>query len=66
MNNTPNTGPDDLLRASEVAEMLRISVRHLQRLAEKHVLDPIHLPSTRGIRYRRRDVEAFIAGGQHA
>ena len=58
----PHDEQSTLLSVNDVATMLRCSVRHVRRLADGGVLPkPIKLGSL--IRWRRCDIESWIAGG---
>lgn len=56
---TMPTPEASLLTSQEVADRLRVTVRTLQRLEADRLLLPIRIG--RAIRYRREDVDAFIA-----
>lgn len=49
-----------LLTVSEVADLLRVSPRTVQRYAADRKLPAVTLPSGRGLRFRREDIDAFL------
>jgi excisionase family DNA binding protein len=53
---------DQLLKASEVAEMLGISTDHLRVLVEQKKLQSVRLGEHGWHRFRRSDVERLISG----
>ena len=54
--------PPQLLRITEVAEWLAVSVPTVNRLARAGELERVHIGGS--TRYRRADVEALIARGR--
>lgn len=52
----------ELLTKSETADLLRVSVKTVERWEKDGILNPIRI--ARSVRYRRTDVQALIAGQQ--
>ena len=55
--------PHELLKAHEVAQMLRVSRRHVYRMNEDGVLPAPILMGSQTFRWRRTDIESWLAGG---
>jgi excisionase family DNA binding protein len=53
--------PIDLITVGEVAEMLRISCRSVERLVQRRELGCYHLPLRTGLRFSKREVIDWIA-----
>jgi len=51
-----------LFTAQEVADRLRVTVRTVQRLETEGTLIPVRVG--RAVRYRREDVDEFLAQGR--
>ncbi len=60
VSHEPQSANDELLTVKEVAAILRISASTVYRMAEQRCITFYRMP--RYIRFRRSDVDAFIAG----
>ena len=61
----PLLQPGDLLIATEAAELLRVTVKTLERWEKAGRLDAIRLPGGHR-RYRRSDLEALLSDDSRA
>lgn len=60
----PNESPTLLLDTRDLSNELRLSRRTVQRMLAAGTLpEPVRLPGHRALRWRRADIEAWIAAG---
>jgi excisionase family DNA binding protein len=58
---TVDVASSPLLTKQEMADLLRVSPRTLDRLRERGIIDAVQLLPRGRVLYRRRDVEALLA-----
>ena len=60
MTHEPNHQADKLLKKREVAEILGVSTRHVERMVSSGLLSPVRILGA--IRYRLSQVQSIIKG----
>ena len=56
------TPPQPLLTKAQVAELLNVSTRTVDRWTDQGLLPAVKMPSGHAVRYRREDVDAIMRG----